>query len=606
MKDSMKTYRNIAFLLAASLLFSCHGTDPVDPVGPEEPQPETRTLTFTLPSAGEEASAVFKTSWQAGDQIVVHGEYAEKQVVVTLEGSDISSDGKTATKTVEGLFPYVREDCGSTLYASYPASCSDNLRHCFFYSKFNTTNAQLLAAYNEADTFNFQNVCGVMSFNVDGDYDGFSITGLRKETLGYEFIQVKLTDGEQNYRQYIGSPIINVEGSIVDGVATLYIPDGLSFDGCTIKLSKAGKYVAIYKGKDACSFSRGEITSLGDLTEEIEPYDDPFSSDILDLDAQGNANCYIVTEPGVYKFKAVKGNSAISFIENIADAGILWETWNNAEEVEAGSIVKSVSYAEDYMILHMPDVLKAGNAVICAKDIEGTILWSWHIWVPETTIAIDGGSLFGTPAMDRNLGALVAAKAEASPVVPEAFGLMYQWGRKDPFPAGQAISSSSLATVAGAESEKAPGQITLAESIANPTLMGHQDNGDWLKDTDGTLWSDDGKTIYDPCPPGYRVPSSSSNSFWGDLSTGTGWSFDKTNGWFTTGSPAAVFPLCGYQDDYDVTSIAHGYDRGLYWSSAASLEKPGYGRGEDVRPGSSIAFKETPKSRAGCVRCVAE
>ena len=602
----MKIYRNIAFLLAASLLFSCHGTDPVDPVGPEEPQPETRTLTFTLPEAGEEASAVFKTSWQAGDQIVVHGEYAEKQVVVTLASSDISSDGKTATKTVEGLFPYVREDCGSTLYASYPASCADNLRHCFFYSKFNTTNEQLLAACNQGDSFHFENVCGVLTFNVEGGYESFSLTGSRKETLGYEFIQVKITDHEANFSQYKGSPVITLEGEIVDGVATVFIPDGLSFDGCTIKFRKDGQCVAIYKGKDAAAISRGTIENLGDLTAEIEPYDDPFSSDIKDLDANGNANCYIVTEPGVYKFKAVKGNSATTYLEDVADAAVLWETWNNAEEVEANSIVKSVSFAEDYMILHTPDALRPGNAVICAKDLEGTILWSWHIWVPETTISVDDGSLFGTPVMDRNLGALVVAQAGAEPVDSKAFGLMYQWGRKDPYPAGQAIMSSDLYTVAGAESEKAPGQITLDESIANPTLMGHQDNGDWNKDSDGSLWSDDGKTIYDPCPPGYRVPTSSTNNFWGDLSTRTGWSFDKTNGWFTIGSPAAVFPLCGYQDDYDVTSIAHGYDRGLYWSSAASLEKPGYGRGEDVRPGSSIALKEVPKSRAGCVRCVTE
>lgn len=602
----MKIYRNIAFLLAAALLFSCHGTDPVDPVDPEEPQPETRTLTFCLPSAGEEAPASLKKTWQAGDQIVVHGEYAEKQVVVTLESGDISSDGKTASKSVDGLFPYVREDCGSTLYASYPASCSDNLRHCFFYSKFNTTNAQLLAACENGGTFNFENVCGVLTFQADGGYDSFTITGARKETLGYEFIQVKITDQEKNFNQYRGGSVISLDGSIVDGVATLFIPDGLSFEGCTIKFKKEGQAIAIYKGKDAKSFSRGEVTDLGDLTDGIEPYDDPFSSDILDLDKEGNANCYIITAPGVYKFKAVKGNSATTFLEGVADAAVLWETWNNADEVEANSVVKSVSFAEDYMILHTPDVLKPGNAVIAAKDMDGNIVWSWHIWVPATAIGIDNGSLFGAAAMDRNLGALEVAVAGGSPVDSKAFGMMYQWGRKDPFPAGQAIKSSDLYTVAGMESVKAPGQITLEESIANPTLMGHQDNGDWLKDTDGTLWSDDGKTIYDPCPPGYRVPSSSSNNFWGDISAGAGWSFDKTNGWFTIGSPAAVFPLCGYQDDYDVTSIAHGYDRGLYWSSAASLEKPGYGRGEDVRPGSSIAFKETPKSRAGCVRCVAE
>ena len=140
MNEIMKKIGNIAILCAVLLpLFSCHEKPVPVPPEPEGPQPESRTLTFVLPDFtvgdGEEVPASVKTAWKAGDQIVVHGEYAKDQVTVTLAAGDISGDGKSATVTVDGLFPYQREDCTSTLYASYPASVADNLKHCFFYSK---------------------------------------------------------------------------------------------------------------------------------------------------------------------------------------------------------------------------------------------------------------------------------------------------------------------------------------------------------------------------------------------------------------------------------------------------------------------------------------
>ena len=177
MNRIMKTIDKIAILCI--LTFAAAACNPsVEPTPVPEPdvvKPETRTLTFVLPELvleeGEDAPAAFKTAWVPGDQIVVHGEYAKDQVTVTLGAGDISADGKSATLTVENLYPYRREDCGSTLYASYPAAVADNLKHCFFYSKFSTTNAELMAACNNGDTFQFQRICGVLSMTGQGDYE---------------------------------------------------------------------------------------------------------------------------------------------------------------------------------------------------------------------------------------------------------------------------------------------------------------------------------------------------------------------------------------------------------------------------------------------------
>ena len=125
MQSIMKATVKTALLFSVcSVLFACGQKNVTpEPVTPAEEPAQTRTLTFILPDG---------MSWTEGDQIVVHGEYAKDQVTVTLAASDIAAGGQSATKTVEGLRPYKREDCTSTLYASFPARAVDNLKHCFF------------------------------------------------------------------------------------------------------------------------------------------------------------------------------------------------------------------------------------------------------------------------------------------------------------------------------------------------------------------------------------------------------------------------------------------------------------------------------------------
>ena len=609
----MKTIHRTSLLLTALLAaFACQEkpVDPVDPT-PAAPQPESRTLTFVLPAvpAGEgEVPAALKTAWKAGDQIVVHGEYAKDQVTVTLAAGDISGDGKTATVTVDGLYPYRRDDCASTLYASYPASVADNLKHCFFYSKFSTTNAQLMAASNDGDTFRFQNICGILSMSVEGDFGGYTISTPKKEALGYEFLQVKLTDNEQNYRQYVGNPVLQLDGTVNGSDILVFVPEGTSFEsGFVIKFKEGDDYTRIFKYTEPLEIARGELVDLGDITADVQHYDNPFSSDIIDLDEKGNANCYVVTAPGGYKFKAVYGNEPTNYLKDVDAAEVLWETWNDVSEVTPGSVVASASFAEDYIILHTPATLHPGNAVIAAKDASGKILWSWHIWVPATEIVTASfGGIMGNDLMDRNLGALVAAEATDATVDVRSYGLMYQWGRKDPFTGSGVAMQNTVATVAGAQDEVAPAQITLEESIANPRLLGHMNNGDWLLVPDNTAWDDIDKTLYDPCPAGYRVPPmNTAVPFWNGISTQAGWSVNLTAGWLTVGVPATVLPIAGYRDDYSVGGMSKVGLRTLIWTAKNSTDAAG--SGNDLRPdGGTFSLKGAPKARLGSVRCVKE
>ena len=329
-----------------------------------------------------------------------------------------------------------------------------------------------------------------------------------------------------------------------------------------------------------------------------------------DLGRKGTANCYIVKEAGEYKFKAVKGNGEEAVAAVTAE--LLWETWNNTEEVIANSVIATVKYEDGFVFFTTPETLKPGNAVIAAKDAAGVILWSWHIWVPATEIETADYGIYSAAMMDRNLGALVVATADDATTV-ESFGMTYQWGRKDPFVGAGVIGSDSNATVAGVELSVSEGdgvadesKISLEQSIQNPTLLGHTQNKGWLDVVDNTLWQNDVKTIYDPCPPGYRVPARDKETLFhsGDLTVAPNWA--EGNNWFTLGDPVAVFPFAGYRDDYSVKRVCHTYDRAVYWTAYASAEDGGTAYYVNVRKGSAHKLTECGKSRAGSVRCVVE
>jgi hypothetical protein len=150
-----------------------------------------------------------------------------------------------------------------------------------------------------------------------------------------------------------------------------------------------------------------------------------------------------------------------------------------------------------------------GNAVIALKR-GSTIYWSWHIWVTQQPVSefTNNGYTF----MDRNLGATENANSL------QGRGLFYQWGRKDPFPPAMAKASvvSQFNGLLGTpirvrtENRNAFGVAKgMQESIRNPTTFFSSKNlADWLPNNENTLWNTtkDKKSVYDPCPNGWRVP----------------------------------------------------------------------------------------------------
>ena len=139
--------------------------------------------------------------------------------------------------------------------------------------------------------------------------------------------------------------------------------------------------------------------------------------------------------------------------------------------------------------------------------------------------------------MDRNLGATSATPGDVG-----ALGLLYQWGRKDPFLGSSSISSnteamSTITWPSAVESNNSTGTIDYA--TANPTtfITYNGKNHDWYytgdSSTDDTRWQSS-KTIYDPCPAGWRVPDGGGSGVWATaFGTSSGWTtasnWDSTN-----------------------------------------------------------------------------
>lgn len=313
------------------------------------------------------------------------------------------------------------------------------------------------------------------------------------------------------------------------------------------------------------------------------------SVDATDLSASGTANCYIVSSSGDYKFKTVQGNTLTS-VGSVASAEVLWETFGTNVTPNVGDLVNTVSYSDGNITFKATGT--EGNAVIAAKDASGNILWSWHIWCtdePEDQVYKNGAGTM----MDRNLGATSATPGDVG-----ALGLLYQWGRKDPFLGNSSISSEVLAAStiswpAAVSSNDFVGTIEYA--VSNPTefIQGTSNtNHNWLYHWDssdlGTLWqtSDKDKGKYDPCPFGWRVPDGKTDGVWMKaLATSSFWDmsteWDSTNKGidfgstgFSLGDGTIWYPASGTKKGDSLNGVGR---EGYWWSCSLGGNLASYG-----------------------------
>ena len=526
-------------------------------------------------------------SWSTGDQVWL--ETTNGSVPGTLSSGAGTSRASFSTGvfigdlTGKAIYPYNAGHSISGDELSFVLPASYDLGS-------NLTNTNVAMYGVDVDgTIRFNHLAGVMRFvfkNVPAGTDKFQIT-LDKKISGV--FTADLTEA---------LPIIETSAASSQSDKTVT----LNFDALK-SVSDISLYVPLPVGtyttlglelwagdKSLWSYSNTVTNKINRKTLKLMPavnmgtsVDGDIEGGVVDLSENGTANSYIVSAAGSYKFTTVKGNSSES-VGAVSSAEVLWETFGTDVTPNVGDLVKNVKYADGGISFDTPSAFKEGNAVIAAKDASGNILWSWHIWLTDQPQGQEYYNNAGT-MMDRNLGAISATPGDVG-----TLGLLYQWGRKDPFLGSSSISStieakSTVTWPSAVSSDSSNG--TIAYATANPTtfITGNDSNYDWYytgsESTDNTRWatSETTKSIYDPCPAGWRVPDGGDNGIWskalGSSSYFTQSSlYDRTNQGLNfsgkLGSANTIwYPASGYRHYYDGSlDGVGGFSCGYCWSAS--------------------------------------
>ena len=350
-----------------------------------------------------------------------------------------------------------------------------------------------------------------------------------------------------------------------------------------------------------------------------------------------NSNAYETTATGTYVLQHFQDHAGqpitnpwiektnSSAYANIDGAKIVW---SDEKDLVTSPTIAHVG-GDGYLDFEVKQSdIKSGNAVVAVTK-GGTVVWSWHLWFApksalnkievtnhqgvkynfteetlgwkpkgevttynaprtvkvkvEQTIANGGAKLFTVINITQNNGGK-----------KEGISTHYQFGRKDAFPG---MDETKLPQ--GSINKNAGDNMSITNGIQNPQNFytwggswynnppaGYSYYNLWSADNTTTGWNDNAvvKTVYDPCPVGFKMPAS--NAFTGFTSNGqnqsgaaninangTADSWDKFSAayghnFYTNGSKTATifFPASGFRG-YSDGSLSNVGNVGYYWSA---------------------------------------
>ena len=310
-------------------------------------------------------------------------------------------------------------------------------------------------------------------------------------------------------------------------------------------------------------------------------------------------------------------------------AELLWQDWSG--------LISSVLYNPSTQMIEFEigDGIHQGNAIIAIKDASDVVLWSWHIWVTDRDISAtvqikcnDGTNKIynfmqvplgwcdtssgASPrqitvslTQDNSAKLATAVVNQAGAAATSGNAPYYQWGRKDPLCASVGTASTTtfktLYDISNSTvTYSAINSGTVGNSIKNPCAF-INGNGyyDWnsipcydtwnavrgntapSSDTDRYNHNKVVKSVYDPCPYGFKMPEtkaftgfttdgknhgSSEKSYWNVKSTtmtNNGYEF------YTQGAKAEPtdFWIAGGYRSWSGGPLSSVGSLGYYWSA---------------------------------------
>ena len=349
-----------------------------------------------------------------------------------------------------------------------------------------------------------------------------------------------------------------------------------------------------------------------------------------------NSNAYETTATGTYVLQHFQDHAGqpitnpwiektnSSAYANIDGAKIVW---SDEKDLVTSPTIAHVG-GDGYLDFEVKQSdIKSGNAVVAVTK-GGTVVWSWHLWFApksalnkievtnhqgvkynftEETLGWKPKGEISTYNAPRTVKVKVEQTIANGGVKQvtvinitqnpggkkEGISTHYQFGRKDAFPG----TDESLPQ--GSFNKNAGDNMSITNGIQNPQNFytwggswynnppaGYSYYNLWSADNTTTGWNDNAvvKTVYDPCPVGFKMPAS--NAFTGFTSNGqnqsgaaninangTADSWDKFSAayghnFYTNGSKTATifFPASGFRSNSDGSLSDVGFS-GYYWSA---------------------------------------
>lgn len=621
--------RKSLLFLAALMMLTVGCNKDNGPDGGDKPSAENTTVSATI--ADDES-----LTWKGGESIFLN----VNQNAYVYNGQEPANtatfEGPAYSFPAEGLFAaYVGEQTTTVTANAADASMTFNVPSVWTYDPENLP-LGTMAAYSKDSNLAFHNVEGYISFRLYGDtelegpqpcIESIVVSGANGEAVSGE-VTVKFTSGGA------------VKGITYNSTGETSVTMDMSANPVQLDPNnhveivvpfaagayEKGIYFEVYTDDDnymkrteelVTVVERGKVSNVPEYVFVADPKP-------INLSSNGHANCYIIPQEAYayYSFDAtVIGNGDEGLFEGahvtstkIAPKGakILWKIISSSRvkpSDEQPIYTESVKIDRHGMVTFRTHS-NTGNAVIAVYDnaeCTGEPLWSWHFWKPQGALDAVKDIVYNETytLMDRNLGAI---KLDDYP--DAVSGMYYQWGRKDPFfHANTEVTSGVIEYV---ENSKTEGNVSY--TVANPTKFitstgaANFENNDWLPNAmqNDKLWGTK-KTIYDPCPAGYRVADAEAfASVVAGTPTlmpnnGTGGGTHQLQ--YTLGGVATQFPCSGYLL-YDSYKRHDRNKSGRIWTVDAGTSDATKSQAFSyITTGATVEMIEAERALAHPVRC---
>ena len=373
----------LAALVSATTFLSCNVKE--DNGGGSDKEPEKPTLTeIKFKAELPDAPAGFKTTWSAGDEIVVYsvkGNFTSKEA---MKATDVTSDGKTATFVSSGkllkeaeYFYGMLKDCGVKGFKLKQYWSTDNMDRCR-----DAVPSVTVAGCDKNDmTLKFQNMFSLLSVTVTNpDTKYVRVSGNNGEVINKNafiaFADYTLSDNP--------SPDFESTVSIrkyVNGAGTYHIglrPDLLLNSGYTIVACDASdNVIGRIASYETLETQPGKVYNAGEIEapRELSPVFDESKialslAAISDVHIEGSSDAYANKfTAALNQLKAKAAENDANGIDGVLVAGDLIQK----AEVTMAQNFKAL-YEEVFNPTDVPMIYTVGNHDMNPK----------YDWTPST------------------------------------------------------------------------------------------------------------------------------------------------------------------------------------------------------------------------------